>query len=68
MEKIKDKRNKRIIIAITGASGAAYGVKALEILKKLDIETHLILSKSSHITIKEELKQKNDQGEDNVHE
>jgi len=46
---------KRVIIAITGASGAAYGIKAIEILKSLDVETHLILSKSSHITIKEEL-------------
>jgi len=53
--KDNSENRKRIIVAITGASGAAYGVKILEILKGLNIETHLILSKSSHITIKEEL-------------
>ncbi|HXG07110.1 MAG TPA: UbiX family flavin prenyltransferase [Nitrososphaera sp.] len=34
----------RLVIAITGASGVAYGIRALEVLKKLQIETHLILS------------------------
>lgn len=43
---------KRIIIAITGASGAIYGIRTLEILREIaDIETHLIISKSAQITI-----------------
>ncbi|MFI5612667.1 UbiX family flavin prenyltransferase [Amycolatopsis sp. NPDC051903] len=34
----------RIVVAITGATGAVLGVRLLEVLKKLDVETHLILS------------------------
>ncbi len=50
---------KKIIVAITGASGACFGIKALEILnqansKKIQFETHLILSDPAKITIKTE--------------
>jgi 4-hydroxy-3-polyprenylbenzoate decarboxylase len=34
----------RLVIAITGASGVIYGIRTLEVLKKLKVETHLILS------------------------
>lgn len=44
----------RIIIAITGASGSIYGIRLLEILKKMNIETHLILSKNAALVISEE--------------
>jgi len=44
----------RVIVAITGASGAIYGVRALEILRELDIETHLVLSATAKITILQE--------------
>lgn len=37
-------RNKRIILAISGASGAIYGLRALETLTALDIEVHLVIS------------------------
>ena len=46
---------KRLIIAITGASGSIYGIRALEILQRFpQIETHLVLSPSGVRTIGEE--------------
>lgn len=46
---------KRLIVAITGASGVIYGIRALEILRGLaGIETHLILSPSAARTVTEE--------------
>lgn len=42
---------KRMIVAITGASGTCYGVRLLEALKHLDVETHLIMSDSAKITM-----------------
>ncbi|SDE05101.1 UbiX family flavin prenyltransferase [Sporomusa acidovorans] len=35
----------KIIVAITGATGTIYAIRLLELLKKLTIETHLIMSK-----------------------
>ena len=34
----------KLIIGITGSTGAIYGVRMLEVLKKLNVETHLIIS------------------------
>jgi len=42
---------KRLIIGISGASGAIYGIRMLEALKETEIETHLILSKATKKTI-----------------
>ena len=35
---------QRIIVGISGASGFLYGVRALELLRPLDVEVHLVLS------------------------
>lgn len=45
--------NKRaIIVGITGASAAIYGIRLLQVLKTYDdIETHLVLSRAAGITI-----------------
>ena len=34
----------KLIIGITGSTGAIYGIRMLETLKKLNIETHLVIS------------------------
>lgn len=44
----------KIVLAMTGASGAIYGIRALEMLKDLKVETHLVLSQAAHITIAQE--------------
>jgi flavin prenyltransferase len=44
-------RRKRLIIGISGASGAIYGVRLLQILRRLDVETHLIMSRAALLTL-----------------
>ena len=46
--------NPPLIIGITGASGAIYGIRLLEILREMDIPSHLVLSRSAEITIAHE--------------
>nr|WP_309472753.1 UbiX family flavin prenyltransferase [Escherichia coli] len=41
---------KRMIVGISGASGFQYGVKTVELLKKLDVEIHLVVSKGAEKT------------------
>jgi len=45
----------RIIVGITGASGAIYGIRLLEVLRQKNIETHLLVSNPGWITIREEM-------------
>jgi 4-hydroxy-3-polyprenylbenzoate decarboxylase len=47
----KNENKKRLIVGISGASGIIFGIRMLEILKKLDIETHLIVSKAAEMTL-----------------
>jgi 4-hydroxy-3-polyprenylbenzoate decarboxylase len=44
----------RLVIALTGASGAIYGVRLLERLRELPIETHAIVSRWARVTIEHE--------------
>ncbi|SNS46560.1 4-hydroxy-3-polyprenylbenzoate decarboxylase [Tardiphaga sp. OK246] len=46
---------RRLIVGITGASGAIYGTRLLQLLQATDIETHLVLSRSAKITLVQEL-------------
>ncbi len=45
-------RLKRLIIGISGASGAIYGIRLLEVLRNVpDIQTHLVMSNAAKRTI-----------------
>lgn len=43
-------KTRRIVIGISGASGFQYGMKALELLQGVDVETHLVISKGAELT------------------
>lgn len=46
---------KRLVIGISGASGAVLGVRLLEVLAGIDaVETHLVISPAARITISDE--------------
>jgi polyprenyl P-hydroxybenzoate/phenylacrylic acid decarboxylase-like protein len=46
---------KRVVIAVTGATGAPLAVSLLKNLRRLDVESHLIMSKWGSTTLKYEL-------------
>ena len=45
----------RIFLGISGASGAIYGVRLLETLRRLGVQSHLVMSKAAEMTISYEL-------------
>lgn len=46
---------RRLIVGISGATGAIYGVRILEVLAKVkDMETHLVLTRAGKMTIQVE--------------
>ena len=50
---------KRLIIGISGASGAIYGIRLLEILQVMaEIETHLVITEAGQRTISQETEYK----------
>lgn len=51
---VKTSRNTaapRLIVGISGASGVAYGVKVLELLKTAGVETHLVITRAAEMTL-----------------
>ncbi len=44
----------RLVVAMTGATGAPIGVRLLEALRELDVETHLVVSRWARATLAQE--------------
>jgi 4-hydroxy-3-polyprenylbenzoate decarboxylase len=47
----KTPSNERLVVGISGASGVAYGIRLLDALRELGIESHLVMSKAAEMTI-----------------
>ncbi len=47
-------RERKLVVGMTGATGAIFGVRLLQILKETDVETHLVVSKWAHQTLEHE--------------
>ena len=47
-------KERPIVVAIAGASGSIYGIKALETLNRLGVTSHLVVSPAGARTMKEE--------------
>src|SRR5882757_2753870 len=45
---------RRLIIGMTGSTGAIFGVRMLEALRETDVESHLIISKWAQRTLEHE--------------
>jgi 4-hydroxy-3-polyprenylbenzoate decarboxylase len=45
---------KRLIVGISGASGVIYGVRTLEALRALGVETHLVMTRAAQVTLAHE--------------
>ncbi len=50
MGEIKD----RLVVGISGASGVILGIRLLEVLQSMEIETHLVVSPAARLTISQE--------------
>jgi 4-hydroxy-3-polyprenylbenzoate decarboxylase len=48
-------RRRRIVVGISGASGAIYGVRLLQMLRQANVESHLVVSRSAQITLAQEM-------------
>lgn len=51
---VPESRPKRIVVGITGATGAIYAIRLLETLRNLEIDTHLVISKWALATLRYE--------------
>jgi 4-hydroxy-3-polyprenylbenzoate decarboxylase len=45
---------QRLVVGVTGASGAAYGVRVLKACADLGVESHLVVSRAAALTLKQE--------------
>jgi 4-hydroxy-3-polyprenylbenzoate decarboxylase len=47
----ENRQNEKVVVGISGASGVAYGIRLLEALSELGIESHLVMSRAAEMTI-----------------
>jgi len=45
---------RRLVVGISGASGVIYGIRLLQVLRDVGIETHLVMTRSAEITLAHE--------------
>ena len=45
---------RRLIVGISGASGVTYGVRALDALRELGVESHLVVTRAALLTLSQE--------------
>jgi 4-hydroxy-3-polyprenylbenzoate decarboxylase len=48
---VQTSETTRLIVGISGASGAIYGARLLELLRPLPVETHLVVSRAAEVTL-----------------
>jgi 4-hydroxy-3-polyprenylbenzoate decarboxylase len=51
---MSDISKQRLVVGITGASGVILGIRLLEMLRPMPIETHLVISPAARVTITQE--------------
>lgn len=54
MSMLQNNTPPRIAVGVTGASGVIYGVRLLQVLRDLGIETHLTMSRAAEVTLAHE--------------
>lgn len=48
-------RRQQIIVAITGASGAAYGLRLMQRITQADLHQHVLMSRAARVVMRQEL-------------
>lgn len=46
---------QRLVVGVSGASGAAYGLRVLDACRDLGVDSHVVISRSAALTLKQEL-------------
>ncbi|HXQ53780.1 MAG TPA: UbiX family flavin prenyltransferase [Stellaceae bacterium] len=49
---------QRLVVGISGASGVIFGIRLLELLRSLPVETHLVMSRAADVTVAHETNHK----------
>ncbi len=52
---VTDQVKPRLVVGVSGASGAIYGVRVLQAAAELGLETHLVVSKAAALTLQQEI-------------